>query len=267
MRSLNQLRRNIVSKARSFDIMRWPGTPYGSHPLQTMQIDELNDLCPRDGWPTVLMIHGGGWVEGSCQDYTHLAPLFARRGIMACAMNYRLAPENRWPAQKEDVFAALDFLRSQQVDLQRLALWGDSAGAHMALHAALDYPHPIAAVVAIGTPFDLTHLPTSLWGEAFLESQLQAASPVYREGSKLPPTLLLHGEKDRIVPVEQSRIFAQRFPQSTLWELEDGDHGLRWPLHRAWRLKRKAVRWLEQTLDLPKRGSKWKRRKNKSAAK
>ncbi len=264
VRTLNQLRRNIVSKARSFDIMRWEGTPYGPHPRQRMEIDELNDLCPRDGWPTVLMVHGGGWVEGSSADYTHLAPLFARRGIMACAMNYRLAPDDRWPAQQEDIFAALDFLRSQQVDLSRLAIWGDSAGAHMALHAALHYPHPIAAVVAIGAPTNLSRLPYSLWGAAFSESQLKDASPISYGDRPLPPTLLLHGEKDRVVPVEKSRMFAQLFPQATLWELKDGDHGIRWPLHTAWRLKRRALQWLVSTLALPSRGSKWKRRKKKS---
>ena len=98
---LNHIRRKIVSQARSFDIINWENTHYGSDRHQQMDIHELNDLCPRDGWPTVVLIHGGGWEQGDKKDVEHLAPLFARYGIMACSINYRLAPDNKWPCQLE----------------------------------------------------------------------------------------------------------------------------------------------------------------------
>ena len=150
--------KGFLRDIRSFDIMRWEDTSYGTHIEQKMDIFELNDLAPRDGWPTVLMIHGGGWVSGTPQSLHHLAPRFSRKGIMACTVQYRLAPQHQWPSPLHDIFAALDFLRAQQVDLSRIALWGFSAGAHLALRAAQLYPHPIAAVVALAPPVNLDAL-------------------------------------------------------------------------------------------------------------
>lgn len=255
--------KKAIKTLRSFDIMEWDETPYGSQKEQTMTMFELNDLAPRDGWPTVLMIHGGGWVSGSPLSMSHIAPLFARHGVMACTMRYRLAPKHPWPAQSQDVHAALDFLRSQQVDLSRIALWGFSAGAHLALHAAKTYPHPLAAVVAIAPPVDLHALPFDSISSCFREDQLEEATLIGKKGT-LPPTLLVHGTADQIFPSVHSRRFAQLEEQVTYREIEKGNHGLHWPLLAGRRAKRKAISWLIETLDLPSRGSKWKRRKKKN---
>lgn len=255
--------KQVVKKLRSFDIMEWKGTPYGNHKEQIMTMFELNDLAPRDGWPTVLMIHGGGWSSGSPLSMHHIAPLFARHGVMACTMQYRLAPQNPWPAQSQDVHTALDFLRSQQVDLSRIALWGFSAGAHLALHAAKTYPHPLAGVVAIAPPVDLHALPFDALSSCFREDQLNDATLIGKKGN-LPPTLLIHGSADQIFPSVHSRRFAQLEEQVTYWEIERGNHGLHWPLLSGRRAKRNAISWLVNTLDLPSRGSKWKRRKKKN---
>ena len=252
--------KQYVKTLRSFDIMEWGDTPYGESPEQVMTIFELNDLAPRDGWPTVLMIHGGGWISGSPLSMSHIAPLFARHGIMACTMQYRLAPQHSWPAQAQDVHLALDFLRSQQVDLSRVALWGFSAGAHLALHAAQTYPHPIAAVVAIAPPVDLHALPFDVVAPCFREDQLREAN-IFDKRNQLPSTLIVHGTSDSVFPYVHSRRFSQLEENVTYWEIEGGSHGLHWPLIRGRRAKRKAITWLVDKLDLPSRGSKWKRRK------
>jgi acetyl esterase/lipase len=258
----NALRRRVVGQLRSFDVIQWDGTPYGKHRSQAMHIQELNDLCPRDGWPAILMIHGGGWVQGSREDFAHIAPLFAKRGVMACAMDYRLAPDDPWPAQLEDVLLALDFLRSQQVDPKRIALWGHSAGGQLALLAGMERPSQIRCVVATAAPTDLSRCPEDLWREAFTREQLESVSPMHQSGADLPTTLLVHGQLDRRVPIEQARAFAgERSEEVSLMELRDGDHGLRWPPVSAWRTRRKAIDWTIEQLDMPSRGSKWKRRK------
>ena len=260
----NALRRQLVGQLRSFDVIRWEGTPYGTAPRQTLQIHELNDLCPRDGWPAVLLVHGGGWQEGSHAHFAHLAPLFAKRGIMAFSMNYRLAPEHRWPAQLEDIELALDFMRSQQIDLQRIAIWGHSAGGQMALMLGLKHPDLIRCMVVSGSPTDLQLCEEQLWLPNFDAAQLKSASPLHQEASALPKTLLLHGREDRVVSPSHSVTFQQKWSeQSEIWLLKNGDHGLRWPLLQGWRLKKRALKWLEQQLDMPSRGSKWKRRKKK----
>ena len=254
--------KQILKSLRSFDVMQWEGTPYGPLPQQVMNIYELNDLAPRDGWPTVLLIHGGGWVSGTPLSMAHIAPLFARHGIMACAMQYRLAPEHPWPAQSQDVHTALDFLRSQQVDPTRIAIWGVSAGAHLALHAAKTYPHPIASVVAIAPPTDLHALPFEEIQACFSEQDLEDASVMEKE-STLPPTLIVHGSADTIFPILHSRRFAQQHSNVTLWEIEHANHGLHWPFFAGRKAKKEAIAWLVQTLSLPHRGSKWRRNKKK----
>jgi acetyl esterase/lipase len=262
----NHLRRKIIGNARSFDIINWKGTPYGTHERQCLDLQELNDLCPRDGWPTILLIHGGGWVEGDKSSFSALAPLFARRKIMAVSMNYRLGPEFQWPAQLEDVLSAIDFLREQQIDLSRLALWGVSAGAHLALMAAIARPEQIKCIVTIGAPTDIENLHLDSCQEVFAQKQLQTASPIHFSDCPLPPTLMLHGEKDKTVPVSHTLDFAKQRSCTEVMIIKDGDHGLRWPIVPSFKAKRKAIDWVEQTMDMPPVGSKWKRRKKKKSS-
>lgn len=259
----NQLRRNFVGKARSFDIIEWDNTPYGPDTRQRLTFYELNDLCPRDGWPTVLLIHGGGWAEGDRSHFNAIAPLFARHGIQAVSMNYRLSPGHRWPAQLDDVLLALDFLRQQQVDLNRIALWGHSAGGHMALMAAITKPEWVKCVVTLGAPTALDQCAVDTIPTTFQETDIQAASPAHV--TNMPtPVYCVHGKLDRVVGVHHAKLLAQAHPNVETLLVENGDHGIRWPIITSWRAKKSARDWMIRQLDLPQRGSKWKRRKKKS---
>jgi acetyl esterase/lipase len=259
-----QLRRNVLATARSIDLINWDGTPYGTHPRQVLNIQEVNDLCPRDGWPTVLMIHGGGWIEGDKEQYKTLMPLFSRKRIMPVSMNYRLAPENRWPAQLEDIHAAIDFLKKQQIDLQRLALWGFSAGGQLALMAALERDD-ICAVVTIGAPTDISTMNREDWQDCFSEEDLKASSPLFQDKKSLPPTMMLHGALDQVVPVSNCKRFAEKHPSVKSVIIENGNHGIHWPPLKAQRAKKEAFNWLVDAMDLPHVGSKWKRKKKKKS--
>jgi acetyl esterase/lipase len=267
----NQLRRDLMGTMHSIDQIHWDNISYGSHPQQVMKFHELNDLCPRDGWPTVMCIHGGGWVEGDLEHFAEIAPKIAKSGFMVCSVNYRLHPKSPWPAALEDVEAALNFLCEQQVDLQRIALWGHSAGGHLALMLAKKHPQKIKAVVTIGAPTKLEDCDRDLVEDVFGTTALQIqASPFH---TSLPPntihpkTLLLHGSKDRRVTIEQGRIYAENNSNVELYEVKDGDHGLRWPILSGRKAKRTAIQWLIQSMELPQRGSKWKRRRKKSKKK
>ena len=259
---INQLRKQVEGEIRSFDIIRWNGTPYGLHPRQCMDISEVNDLCPRNGWPTVLCIHGGGWVEGDKSQYIALLPQFARRKIMAASMNYRLAPEVTWKDQVDDVLLALDFLLSQQVDQQRIALWATSAGAHLALIVAAMRPDQIRCVVTIGAATHPPDLNLDLIREAFPDVQNPLCSPLL-QCDTLPRTLMLHGESDPVIPLSQHTQFCTDRPNVESWVLKDGGHHLRWPIIPGWRMRQKALQWLVDELDIPDVGSKWRRRKKK----
>ncbi len=265
----NQLRRKIEGKIRGFDVMKWAEVPYGPDPAQRLWFWQLNDLGPRDGWPAVLLIHGGGWVEGSWEAFESLGPTLAHRGLMAVAMDYRLGPTHRWPAQREDVALALETLRFAQVDQERVALWGHSAGGHLALDAAFRAPELIRCVVALGAPSDLVRLDEEGkddLGQIFDRGQLREASPLHHAVGEIPPTLLVHGERDRIVSVAQARALQQARPDRVeLLEIPDGDHGLRWPIRAALSARQQAIDWMITKLEPAPRGSKWKIRRKKKA--
>lgn len=266
----NALRRRVQAAVGSFDVLSWPGVRYGEDPAQVMRIWELNDLGPRDGWPAVLLIHGGGWVEGDLSDFEALAPSFARRGIVAAAMNYRLGPQHRWPAALEDAHAALDRLLGAQVDPRRVAVWGHSAGGHLALMLALQRPQDLRGVVAMGAPTDLPLLgqhERPVGGGPGLQAvfdpdQLEAASPLSLRPEDPPPMLLVHGDADPVVPVGHARALHARWPdRASLIEIPDGDHGIRWPPLAAVRARRQALDWIQERLEPAGRGSKWKIRR------
>ncbi len=86
--------------------------------------------------PTILNVHGGGWVYGSKEIYQYYCMELAKRGFTVVNMNYRLAPESKYPAPLEDINCALAFLEEKgkeyMVDTEQLFVVGDSAGAQLA---------------------------------------------------------------------------------------------------------------------------------------
>lgn len=257
----NALRRRVQGRVASIDLIQWDKVAYGERMRQDIHIWELNDLCPRDGWPTVLLIHGGGWREGSWQDFESFGPQLSRKGLMVAAMNYRLAPDHPWPAQLEDVLAAVAFLRSQLTDPDRISLWGHSAGGHLAMMAALTRPEWVRSVVAVGAPTDLRQMHPDEVNGMFDAVTLDSASPAMVASETSPPMLLVHGEHDRVCPVDDARAYAAATPGVELLEVAEGDHGVRWPPIGALRARRRAVSWMLDRMDMPERGSKWRRRK------
>jgi acetyl esterase/lipase len=257
------LRRQVVGKLRSFDLIRWPNVAYGEDIAQRMIIHQKDDLAPRDGWPAVLLLHGGGWQQGSAEDFAALAPLLCRKGLLVASVSYRLAPAHRWPAALEDAEAALDFLRHQQVDLDRIAIWGHSAGGQLALLTGLLHREQVRCVVALGAPTDVGAASDreALLERVFTEEDLEGASAL-RRPERPPPTLLVHGEHDPVVPVATARAYAARFPEEVrLIEVPEGDHGLRWPPLRAAAARSEAIDWMMEQLAPNPRGSKWRIRR------
>jgi acetyl esterase/lipase len=180
--------------------------------------------------PVVVHVHGGGWRRGSRRHPLPALgdgfyPALAATGMAVAAIDYRLSGEARYPAAVEDVHAAVAWARAALpgygVTAGPVALWGDSAGGHLALLAALTGA-PADGVVAWFPVTDLLGLrgpddddPGSR--EALFlgapPSQVpdlaRAASPVTHVHAGAPPVLLLHGDSDAMVPPRQSTRFAQ----------------------------------------------------------
>lgn len=110
--------------------------------------------------PTVVLIHGGGWVKGDKKDFASAAKQFAERGYVAISMNYRYATDARWPAQRTDTLDLLDYLDHHEgplnVDDHKIVLIGSSAGAHIAASTAMygDGKKLVEGVIGLSGPLD-----------------------------------------------------------------------------------------------------------------
>ena len=99
---------------------------------------------PAEGrLPAILYLHGGGWVAGSVDTHDGPCAAIARdANAIVASVQSRRAPESPFPAPNDDAYAALQWLADAadelRVDGMRMAVAGDSAGAHLALGAAIE---------------------------------------------------------------------------------------------------------------------------------
>ncbi|HYW54437.1 MAG TPA: alpha/beta hydrolase [Dongiaceae bacterium] len=183
--------------------------------------------------PLIVGIYGGAWSFGSRAGFAPLARWYAERGYAVAVVDYRHAPRYRFPVQRDDVEDALRALaanaRAWHLDARRVAFFGRSAGAELALLAA-ERPQPLraAAVVAYYAPVDLAGgwndpprpdpanvrgiLETYIGGppDAAHAGAYRAASPFDGARRAMPPALLICGARDELVLVSFQRAFAAR---------------------------------------------------------
>ncbi len=198
---------------------------------------------PSDGYPVVLVVHGGGWISGDKWTLEGYSRLLARNGFVAVTINYRLAPQHKFPAQVDDVRDALVWMvenaQKLSINVGRLGLFGYSAGGHLSALVAALADEPLAertaasnwavddsrwtrlpsirAVCAGGPPCDFRSLPIDntalayfLGGSRRERPQVYtAASPTAHVSASDPVTQIIHGESDLLVPIETSRAFHQ----------------------------------------------------------
>ncbi|MBM7786745.1 alpha/beta hydrolase [Tenggerimyces flavus] len=220
----------------------WEGTLY------------LDLLLPRPAnqAPAVVYLHGGGWRNGERSAGLHpwVGPLLAAHGFVVANVTYRLSGRAPFPAQLDDVRAAVRWLRANAstygIDPDRIGAMGDSAGGQLAL--LLASTAEVQAVVARCAPTDFAAMPldgedeylTPLFGgprDATAELRRQA-SPLTHVHAGVPPTLLVHGELDETVPVEQVQRFADALRAHevdvTFHLIEGVFHNLRDDVDLAW---------------------------------
>jgi acetyl esterase len=123
-----------LAEVRNFAI----AGPHGSIPLRLYRPGMEAML------PALVFIHGGGYVLGNLDTHDRIMRLLAAQsGAAVVGIDYRLAPEHRFPTQLDEIAATLDWLAKQGaeagIDAARLALGGDSAGAHLSLGSAIAF--------------------------------------------------------------------------------------------------------------------------------
>ena len=176
--------------------------------------------------PVLIYIHGGAWIDGDKSEFLQVKPLVEQifPGYAMISFNYRLydfvSKQNRFPAQEEDVKAALIYIRSKLAEWNvsdKIILSGASAGGHLALlHGLKNRESDIKGLIAFFPPTDLTSLfgfnnlttlgLTEIMGGSPLTvpANYQNSSPVNFASSDDPPIIFFHGEIDQVVPISQS---------------------------------------------------------------
>jgi acetyl esterase/lipase len=220
------------------------GIPYKQTDMGPLHVDAYRPAHVEGPAPLVVMIHGGGWHRGSRygMGLTRWAGYLASGGLAVVSIDYRLAPHASYPESFGDCLDAIDWAVDNAHDLgadpERVGLWGDSAGGHLVLLTATSQTRPdfdgprlrsggdrIRAVVAWYPPTDMLRMyeverrlrsgPTTTGqfvGATPEEDpeRWRQVSPIEQAHAEVPPTLILQGTRDLLVPHEQATLYAER---------------------------------------------------------
>jgi acetyl esterase/lipase len=249
-----KLHTNVLYAAKS-------GVALHLHIVQPKQPEGREHL-----FPLVVYVQGSAWFK---QDIGYEIPQlsqFARKGYVVAVVEYRPSTVAPFPAQVKDTKTAIRFLRrnasSYSIDPERIVLWGDSSGGHTAVMTGVtldsedlsdesptDEPIRLKAVVDFYGPIDIGKMnfePSTqdhgdakspegmfLGGFNVLENpdKVKPTVPIaYLDKAKeIPPFLIIHGNKDRLVPFSQSVMLYNALKQNnksvTMYKLDGADHG------------------------------------------
>ncbi|MEU6312711.1 alpha/beta hydrolase [Streptomyces sp. NPDC047014] len=237
-------------------VRHFDGITYATTPGYRPRLLDVQVPAGDGPFPAVVWIHGGGWLEGDRRYPPPTVPATLLHGTVLAAglalvsIDYRHSLEAPFPAQLHDVKAAIRYVRTFAAELgidpARIAVWGESAGGHLAALAGLvgadrpalegtqgvgsgdtdvlavvdwygvsdlvslaDHPMPPLPPMPAGTEFPDPYV--ALLGASVTDRPdlARAASPVtYAAGSNPLPFLLVHGTHDALVPYSQSEALA-----------------------------------------------------------
>ena len=232
-----------------------------------MKLDLAMPAEGKGPFPAVVCLHGGAWRMGSRKDLSKPSVLFNKRslieelaseGYVAVSVSYRLAPDAKFPAQIEDCKTAVRWLRANankyHIDPKRIGAVGFSAGGHLCCLLGCtdkscgfegseygECSSRVQAVVSFFGPTDLTYYSkdesainavfTPWLGCAFKDRPevYKNASPINHVTKDDPPFLFIHGDKDILVPIDQSRTMCEKLKKvgvrAEMIEMKGQNHG------------------------------------------
>jgi acetyl esterase/lipase/pectate lyase len=266
------LRNNFDSfGARAF--ITNPNIEYGRAGGESLLLD-VHVPEGKGPFPVAILVHGGGWGSGHKQgDISALFKPLSDANFTWFSLDYRLAPQHRWPASYEDVQVAIRWAKAHAAkykgDPQRIALIGYSAGGQLITRAAVlaKEDTQVQAVVGVAAPTDMVSDTERRGGLSKALQDLLNRESVMTEETRtilndlsainfvkpgLPPFLLLHGTADKSVPYEQSLNFQKRLAgmgvRCDLITVENAPHAI-----AEWEridpsYKHKIAAWLVRTL-------------------
>jgi acetyl esterase/lipase len=227
---------SIANPAAAQSIQFDPDVTYGHAGGQDLKLDLARPTDSARALPCIVFVHGGGWAMGSKNVYDSAIRAAAAQGFVAATIEYRLAPDFRFPAQVEDVKCAVRFLRAStkrfDIDPDRIGAIGDSAGGYLVMMLAVTRPEDgfegdggspgvsssVQAVVSLYGPTDFNAgdipelskpIVQGFMGEQASSRDARAkASPISYVHAGEPPMLLLQGTNDPLVPSTQASLMS-----------------------------------------------------------
>jgi len=223
-----------------YNIKIFRNLSYVSNGHERQKLDLYLPENSNKSLPLIIWIHGGGWQTGSKENCLPIRKGYINFGYAIASINYRLSSDATFPAQIEDCKSAIRWLRAHAkeygLDPNRFGVWGSSAGGHLSaligttgevkefdVGENLDQSSRVQAVCDFYGPTDFTvFVKTSgyerharadspeskLLGGSVLEflEKAKLANPITYVSPDDPPFLIVHGDKDPVVPVNQSEL-------------------------------------------------------------
>jgi acetyl esterase len=202
---------------------------YGTANGKPLLLDAYLPAGGADRRPAVVMIHGGGWRVGDKVSWADEAYRFAARGWVAFSVNYRLDEPSAFPAEVDDVQAAVRWVRAHageyRVDPGRIAALGESAGGHLTAmlatlgDGALDRGARIRVGAAWSPPVDLAELARirgDQWSSPLLGCPLATCPDRFAQASpvtfvdRTDAPLYLINSTEEMVPLSQAQALDAR---------------------------------------------------------
>jgi acetyl esterase/lipase len=224
-------------------VKRIRGVEFARYGNRKLRLDVYTPVEEQDEpRPAVIQVHGGGWIVGSrAEQGIPLLNHLASCGWVGFNVDYRLSPGATFPDHVVDVKRAIAWVREHAdeygADPDFICITGGSAGGHLTALAALTANEPeyqpgfedadtsVAAAVPFYGVYDLTNAGGVYYPELrenvfepyvfkarYSEhpEHFRDASPMYRVRADAPPFLVLHGDQDTLVPVQDARTFVER---------------------------------------------------------
>ena len=223
------------------DVVETPNIVFATVEQEALRLDVYRPggVTVSSPLPAIIVVHGGSWSGGDKGEFVPMSRTLAQGGAVVFDVQYRLASaEHLFPTQVADVKCAIGWVKANaptyNVDPQRVALLGRSAGGQLALLAAYLADDTslqptcavgdtsVRAVISFYAPVDLAWgyrnvlYPDVIHAQAALRNyiggpvnarpeQYAQASPNTRVSPTSPPSLIIHGGADRIVSVQHAR--------------------------------------------------------------
>ena len=244
--------------------------PYAQYGERMLRLDLYLPAAPVSLAPAIVCVVGGGWRSTDKAGYVETGTGLAQGGLIAAAITYRPSPDVNAPGNVHDCKAAVRWLRANAakygIDPTRIGALGGSAGGHLvsllgttsgrpelegvggnptqssAVQAVCDFCGPTDLTRGAQPAFRQAHPVLVECEEAYLggpaaqrRELAKLVSPLFHVSATTAPTWIIHGDRDDIVPIDESRLFHEALKkhgvETVLRVVQGGTHDLFWKDH------------------------------------